>query len=210
MAHVSESHYRKQSNSILAVQMRKRRMVYQSTDGGISMISTKLQITFLFAVAIVLTGCGSFLTNESDTLPSNPLDLDALEFLHWASRSSVDILETELGTISSAAKESNDTVLMIQQSIILAILGNKKSIHDSTTDFESPSINSDCVSARCERYSYLYYLAAALLESQSEHNNAVTQNVRFEETISNLRQQIDALTTIETELIEREIQEVIQ
>jgi hypothetical protein len=175
-------------------------------------VTNVLRCWVLFFVCCVLGGCTSFLP-ESAGLPRNEAAIpqSPLDYYAWAKAAPKTELQAELDKLE-AGVDSNSLVAAVRTSVILIT----SELADNTTEQQASALLTRAASLEAENDDDMAYkvfgeVLQAIVQQRLDLQSARTTNRRalteidaLKKRNAELAQQIEQLTSIERQIIERE------
>jgi hypothetical protein len=169
-----------------------------------------------FLAALLQVGCSTPLSLPISFLPERaPVDLGPLEYYQWSNLASPAELETEQVRLEDRSDLRTNPIPAVQFAIVSSAFNR-----DSAAEFGDSlqmlrSMQRNCFSERCETYVMFGTVFSELLNSREELGATLAEQSEREMVVSALRariaaleEQIDALTNLEQQLINRELPEI--
>lgn len=180
---------------------------------------------FVFLL-LLLGGCSATPWPERIGIRTLPMDMEPLDYYNWTNNvASPDDVAAELERLQQnvgRTDPSAEIVQTVQKTILLALVGSEggnsgRGNSERGNDVEAAALLANMSTAcpdssallrnglgRCKRYQEFARVLRIILQERSALREALDDNRRAESEIRQLKEQIEALTSIEQQLIERE------
>ncbi|MDT8429554.1 MAG: hypothetical protein RQ757_12410 [Pseudomonadales bacterium] len=170
---------------------------------------------FVFLL-LLLGGCSSTPWPERIGIRTLPTDMEPLDYYNWTNNAaSPDDLAAELERLQQdggRADSPTEIVQTVQKTILLTLVDSEHG-NDAEAAVLLANLSNACPDSgillrnglgRCKRYQEFARVLRIILQERSALRDALDDNARAESEIQQLKEQIEALTSIEQQLIERE------
>lgn len=161
-----------------------------------------LRMMALAAALFLLAGCQFNLAER--IVPNYPSNLPAAGYFHWVSQATDEQKQQQLDTVQAATVDAQSTVNLVQRAILLYHMDitGEDTIADLNLDLATESACGN--NQRCQDYASFAAVFSSLTQLTQQLQGSEQQVRNLQDRIRILNQQIEALTNIEQQLLERE------
>ncbi len=151
---------------------------------------------------LLLTGCEINLAER--IVAPTPGSLSASGYFHWAATASDEMRQIELERLQAQTANRQSNVSLVQRAIVLYFMeiGGEDSI--AKLNLAYPENETCGANRRCQDYTTFAELFKERAELEAALENSQQSVRNLQDRIRILNQQIEALTNIEQQLLERE------